>query len=188
MASRKNTRKGPLQEETVDGETPLISKSQRRREALELRDLASQLIKLSPARLGKVPLDDDVREAIMEARQIRSNVARKRQMQFAAKLLRRIDPEPVFQAIESFETDARQLTGRQHRAEKWRDFLLESGDAAVGVLIEQRGDVDIQALRQLIRNSQKEAARNKPPASARALFRTLRDMDEAEALPPTIDS
>lgn len=188
MASRKNTRKGPLHEEAVDGESPLVSKSQRRRDALELRDLASQLIKLSQARLAKVPLDDDVREAIVEARRIRSHVARKRQMQFAAKLLRRIDPEPIFQAIEAFETDARQLTGRQHRAEKWRDFLLESGDTAVGALKEQRADVDTQALRQLVRNSNKEAARNKPPASARALFRLLRDMDEAEALPPAIES
>jgi len=165
-------------------EPPAASKSQRRRDALETRSLASELIKLSAARLGRVPLDDAVRSAIMEARQIRAHVAGKRQLQYVAKLLRRIDPEPIVQTLEEFDGEARQLTGRQHRTEAWRDFLLESGDSAVGVLMQQHNDVDTQAIRQLIRNAHKEAARNKPPASARALFRLLREMDESEQLPP----
>jgi ribosome-associated protein len=169
-------------------EQPLVSKSQRRREALELKSLASELIKLSAARLGRVPLDDSVRSAVMEARQIRSNVARKRQLQYVAKLLRRIDPEPIIQTLEKFDGEARQLTGRQHRSEAWRDFLLESGDDAVGVLMQQRNEVDTQAIRQLLRNAHKEASRNKPPASARALFRLLRKMDESESLPPVTGS
>ncbi len=165
-------------------EQPLASKSQRRRDALETKSLASELIKLNAARLGRVPLDDSVRSAIIEARQIRSNVARKRQLQYVAKLLRRIDPEPIVQTLEGFDSEARQLTGRQHRSEAWRDFLLETGDQAVGVLMQQRDDVDTQAIRQLIRNAQKESARGKPPASARAIFRLLRKMDESEPLPP----
>jgi ribosome-associated protein len=169
-------------------EQPLVSKSQRRREALELKSLASELIKLSAARLGRVPLDDSVRSAVMEARQIRSNVARKRQLQYVAKLLRRIDPEPIIQTLEKFDGEARQLTGRQHRSEAWRDFLLESGDDAVGVLMQQRNEVDTQAIRQLLRNAHKDASRNKPPASARALFRLLRKMDESESLPPVTGS
>ena len=169
-------------------EQPLASKSQRRRDALETKSLASELIKLNAARLGRVPLDDSVRSAIMEARQIRSNVARKRQLQYVAKLLRRIDPEPIIQTLEGFDGEARQLTGRQHRSEAWRDFLLESGDQAVGVLMQQRDDVDTQVIRQLIRNAQKETARGKPPASARAIFRLLREMDEAEPLPPATAS
>jgi ribosome-associated protein len=161
-----------------------VSKSQRRREALELKSLASELIRLSPSRLGRVPLDDAVRSAVVEARQINSNVARKRQLQYVAKLLRRIDPEPIVRTLEAFEGEARQLTGRQHRAEAWRDFLLESGDQAVAVLMRQRNDTDTQALRQLIRNAHREAARGKPPASGRALFRALREMDEIDPLPP----
>jgi ribosome-associated protein len=169
-------------------EQPLASKSQRRREALELKSLASDLIKLSPARLGRVPLDDAVRSAIMEARQIRSNVASKRQLQYVAKLLRRTDPGPIVRTLEDFEGEARQLTGRQHRVEAWRDLLLESGDQAVSVLMKQRNDADTQSIRQLIRNTHKEAARGKPPAAARALFRALREMDEMDPLPPTTGS
>lgn len=166
-------------------EQALASKSQRRREALELKSLASELINLSPSRLDRVPLDDDVRSAVNEARQIRSNIARKRQLQYVAKLLRRIEPEPILQTLEGFEGEARQLTGRQHRTEAWRDFLLESGDHAVSVLMKQRMDADTQAIRQLIRNANKETSLGKPPASARALFRALRELDELKPLPPT---
>ena len=102
--------------------------------------------------------------------------------------MRRIDPEPIFQTIEAFDNEARQLTGRQLRSQAWRDFLLESGDQALGVLIKQRNNVDTQAIRQLVRNAHKEAGRGKSPAAARALFRVLREMDELTPLPPVTGS
>jgi ribosome-associated protein len=160
-----------------------VSKSQRRRDALEVKSLARELIKLNQAKLDRVPLDEPVRAAVDEARQIRSNVARKRQMQYVAKLLRRDDPEPILLALEQFDAEAREITGRQHRAESWRDFLVERGDPAVGELIGLRPDTDTQAIRQLIRNVRREAAGNRPPAAARTLFRTLREMDQSEPLP-----
>ena len=81
---------------------------------------------------------------------------------------------------------ARQLTARQHRVENWRDFLLISGDTALGKLLQQRREADGQAIRQLIRNAQREVSRGKPPASSRALFRLLRVMDEDTPLPPLL--
>jgi ribosome-associated protein len=161
-----------------------VSKSQRKREAQEIRSLATRLIALSPARLAEVPLDDTLRREVEAARGIRSHVARKRQMQFVAKLLRRDGGEAVAEALAGFDHEASQLTARQHRSEAWRDHLLEHGDAAVGALLERRRDTDAQTVRQLLRNARREAAHGKPPAAARSLFRLLRDMDEREALPP----
>lgn len=160
-----------------------VSKSQRRRDALEVKSLARELINLDQAKLGRVPLDDDVRAAVVEARGMRANGARKRQMQYVAKLLRREDLEPVLLALEKFDGEARELTGRQHRCEAWRDFLLEKGDSAVGELVQCRADTDTQAIRQLVRNAAREAASNKPPAAARTLFKLLHAMDQAESLP-----
>lgn len=160
-----------------------VSKSQRRRDALEVKSLAQELINLDQARLGRVPLDDSVRAAVMEARGMRANGARKRQMQFVAKLLRREDLEPILHALEKFDGEAREITGRQHRCEAWRDFLLEKGDSAVGELMQRRADTDTQAIRQLVRNAGREAARNKPPAAARTLFKLLHAMDQGEPLP-----
>ncbi|MDX1380499.1 MAG: ribosome biogenesis factor YjgA, partial [Xanthomonadales bacterium] len=161
-----------------------VSKSQRRRDALEVKALAAQLIGLSPALRAQLPLDEDVRRAIEQARAIRSNVARKRQLQFVAKLLRRADPEAIREALADFDADARKLAARQHRCEAWRDRLVDQGDAALGALLQQRPGSDGPRLRQLMRTARQEAAGGKPPAAARALFRVLREMDELEPLPP----
>jgi ribosome-associated protein len=174
-----------MKESKPAGEAPEdVSKSQKRREALEIRTLAARLIGLSPAQLAQVPLDDHVRAEIEQARRIRSNVARKRQMQFVAKLMRRSDPAVIHAALAAFDQEARQLTARQHRSEAWRDHLLAAGDAAIGELLQQRRDADGQALRQLVRNALREARADRPPAAARALFRELRALDETEPLPP----
>ena len=160
------------------------SKSQRRRDALEVKSLASRLIELPAARLARVPLDEQLRSEIEDARRMKSWGARKRQLQYVAKLIRRDDPEPILDALESFENEARHLNARHHRSEAWRDFLLENGDKAVGHLLEKRRDADAQAIRQLLRNAAREATRNKPPAAARSLFKLLRELDEADPLPP----
>lgn len=170
--------------EYFDETAELASKSQRRRDALEVKSLASRLIGLSPALLAQVPLEEPLRAAIAEARSIRSNVARKRQLQFVAKLLRRGDPDPILHALEAFGADARQLSGRQHRAEAWRDRLVAAGDSALNELLLRRHDADAQSLRQHMRKARQEADAGRPPAAARGLFRLLREMDEFEALPP----
>ena len=169
--------------ENLGGDAPAASKSQRRREALELKSLAAELIRLGAPGLARIPLDDELKAAIGEARRIRSNVARKRQLQYVAKLLRRIDPEPVFRQLDEMAGEARQINARHHRCEIWRDYLLESGDAAMSELMKHRRGADSQAIRQLVRNAGAETARGKPPAAARSLFRLLREMDEAEPLP-----
>jgi ribosome-associated protein len=168
------------------GESEIISKSQRKRDAQELKSLASELIGLSSSQLANVPLDTNIREAVQEARKIRSNVAGKRQLQFIAKQLRRIETKSIRETIDSFQNKARARTSRQHLVENWRDFLLESGDTALGKLLEQRHKADGQAIRQLIRNAQHEASSGKPPAASRALYRLMRDMDENEPLPPLL--
>lgn len=174
----------PTRKENFAEGDGIPSRSQRKREALETRALASRLIELKPAVVAGFPLDNDVLRAIDDARRIKSHIARKRQLQYVAKLLRRVDEQPIRDALEEIELSARQLTARQHRAEAWRDVLLEEGDMAVSRLLAERHDADAQALRQLLRNAARESRAGKPPAAARALFRMLRDLDESEALPP----
>lgn len=161
-----------------------VSKSQRRRDALALKTLAARLIELGRADLSRLPLDEELRSAIAEARRIHARIARKRQVQYVAKLLRNGDPDAIVAGLQAIEGDARQLTARHHRAEAWRERLLAGGDTAIGELIQARPATDAQVLRQLLRKARQEAAQDRPPAAARALFRRLRDMDEIEPLPP----
>lgn len=161
------------------------SKTKRKHEADRIKTLTKTLLAMSASKLNRIPLDPDVREELMDARKIRSNVARKRQMQFVAKLLRRTDTTPVFDALDAMENEGRLLTARHHRAEAWRDHLLATGDKGLSQLLTERHDVDVPAVRALLRNAQREAAKGKPPASSRTLFRMLRDLDENQTLPGT---
>ena len=71
------------------------SKSARKREYLALQKLGEELIALRQAELDRLPLDEGLLEAIMEARQIKAHGALRRQKQYIGKLMRHIDPEPL---------------------------------------------------------------------------------------------
>ncbi|HET6565000.1 MAG TPA: ribosome biogenesis factor YjgA [Xanthomonadales bacterium] len=167
-----------------------VSKSQLKREALSKKSLAAEVIALGNKQFANAPLDEDLREEFVAARKITAHVARKRQLMFVAKKLRNIDTTEIEQFLASLQQDANQVTLRHHRAEAWRDRLLATesgrdpnGDQALAEFLELRPDADRQALRQLIRNARREMAAGKPPASARSLFRMLRDLDGIEPLP-----
>jgi len=166
------------------GNDEVASKSQLKREAQAIKGLANHLLGLDDARLRQLPLENDVLEAIRQAGKISSHGARRRQLQYVARLLRREDPAAIIQAVEGFEAEARGLTARQHRCEAWRDRLVERGDPGLEDLLQSHPGLDVQALRQLIRNARREISLGRPPAAARALFRALRDLDGQSPLPP----
>jgi len=178
-----NRKRSPAPDQPDDDEELPPSKSQLKREAREKFDLGRELCELPEKVLLTLPLEDRVLQAVQFTRSVRSNVARKRELGFLAKLLRSADVAPVLEALEARQTAARSMNARHHRAEAWRDLLLAGGNTALELLLAQRQDVDVPALRQLVRNAQAEASRNKPPASARKLFRMLRDLDETSTLP-----
>ncbi len=160
-----------------------VSKSQLKREAKALFDFGRRLVELPEPVIRELPLERELLDEVLFTRSITARVARKRQLGFLAKRLRTADLAPVEAALEKRQDAARELNARHHRAEAWRDRLVEEGDAALGTLLESRRDMDAQALRQLVRNAQRERDAGKPPASARKLFRLLRDADESEPLP-----
>lgn len=172
-----NDSKGP--EEAVP-----VSKSQLKREAKALFDFGKRLSDLPEPVLLALPLERSILDEILFARSIKAHVARKRQLGFLAKKLRVTDLSEIEAALNQRAEAARELNARHHRAEAWRDHLLASGDKALTELLETRHDLDIQTLRQLLRNAQREITANKAPGSARKLFRLLRDADNVTPLPP----
>ncbi len=75
------------------------SKSARKREYLALQKLGEELLTLRESDLLHIELDEDLREAVLEARQIKSRGALRRQKQYIGKLMRHIDPEPLRTAL-----------------------------------------------------------------------------------------
>ena len=71
------------------------SKSARKREYIALQKLGEELITLRESDLDGLPLDDRLREAVMDARQIKAHGALRRQKQYIGKLMRHIDPDPL---------------------------------------------------------------------------------------------
>ena len=71
------------------------SKSARKREYIALQELGEELIELKASDLDRLPLDDNLRDAVSEAKQMKAHGALRRQKQYIGKLMRHIDPEPI---------------------------------------------------------------------------------------------
>jgi len=83
----------------VDDTKP--SKSARKREYLALQKLGEELITLREPDLQSMPLDEDLLEAIMEARRMKAHGALRRQKQYIGKLMGALeDPNPIREALE----------------------------------------------------------------------------------------
>jgi ribosome-associated protein len=175
----------PMRDHTTeaDPENDEVSRSQKRREALDVLKLAHALVELSDAQLARVPLSDELRDEVVGARAVTQQIARKRQTQFLAKQLRRREDElePIRAALEHDRDHSRRETANLHRVETWRERLIAEGDDALTELLQHFPQSDRQHLRQLARQARAERDANKPPHAQRELFRTLREMfDSAE--------
>lgn len=162
----------------ADNEEESVSKSQRKREMHALQALGEELVELSVDQFKKIDLPEDLRIAILEARRIHQRGARKRQMQFIGRLMRNVDAAPIQEHLDTLRGHSQRAAQQLHNIERWRDRLLAEGDSALEELLQSYPHADVQNLRQLLRNANKEALANKPPSAARSLFRSLRELLE----------
>lgn len=159
-------------------EEDIISKSQKKRDATAAQELGKELLSLSPEALNTIELPETLNKALDDARRIKKNSALKRQLQYIGKLMRHMDVEPIREQYLKLTNHFRQDIKEFHHLEKWRDRLLSEGDKALEDLINEVPDTDRQHLRQLIRQSAKETKLNKPPKSAREIFKYLKTLFE----------
>ena len=75
------------------------SKSARKRAYLALQKLGEELITLRESDLQAMPLDEELRDAVLEARRIKAHGALRRPKQYIGKLMGRIAPEPIREAL-----------------------------------------------------------------------------------------
>ncbi len=162
-------------EQEVDAEPK--SKTQVKREMEALQELGKKLLGQKPEFLAKLPLSDELRAALKESERIRQNEAKRRHLQFIGKLMRDVDADLIRQHLDRQEAGTREYVQHFHQLENWRDRLL--GDVEeITAFMQAYPQADRQHLRQLIRNAEREAAHNKPPASSRKLFKYIRELDE----------
>ncbi len=155
------------------------SKSQRKRDMLALQKIGEVLVTLSASQLAKVPLEPSLADAVNAARAIKSHEGKRRQLQYIGKLMRHLDPAPIQAAIDKIQLKNHLNKSRFHQVERWRDRFIAEGDVLLQEFLQQYPQTEIQELRQLVRNAQKEKEINKNGGAETALFRFLRDVIES---------
>lgn len=166
-----NERGNPLDEE---GRVIRTNKSQVKRDVAELADIIKTLIELNDGELKKIPLEEDHLKAIKAARSMKM-AALKRQLQYINKIMRKGDIQQVKQSVDDI-LQAREGNARAFKQlEKWRERLIDNEDkSALTEFCELHPNADVQRLRQLIRNTQKERSQEKPPKYFRELFQEIK--------------
>jgi ribosome-associated protein len=162
---------------------PILSKTKLKAEADAQQAIGKKLIELSKDKLTKLNLPETLYEAVLESKRLTANGAIRRQLQYIGRLMRETDTAPIVEQMSRWEGKHNDENARFHALERWRDRLInESGTSQSNLLQEFVAlypQTDIQQLRNLIRNAQKEQLANKPPKSSRELFKLLRDVSEA---------
>lgn len=163
-----------------ENEEEWVSKTQVKREMEKLQALGAKLPTLNAEQLKKVPLSPELMSAVKEAQRLQQrSEATRRQLQYIGRLMRSEDAEAIQTAIERFEAGKQAHAQIFHKLERWRDRLILGDNSDLQAYLEQDADADIQHLRQLLRNAQKEAKLGKPPVASRKLFKYLRERAEA---------
>jgi ribosome-associated protein len=162
------------QNEAEFDEIEPVSKSQLKRDSLELQALGRQLAALPAEHLARIPLDPPLIEAIELAKRLRNKrSALKRHYQFLGKLLRARDPEPIRAALAEIDQQGRASIRRHHRAENWRDRIVEEGNDAIDALLVEAPAADRQRLRQLWRNYGSAASDAKRSQNSRLIYKEI---------------
>jgi ribosome-associated protein len=155
------------------------SKSARKRHMHSLQAMGESLVNLNDRQLDKIPIGDErLLSAIRECRQMRSNNARKRHLQFIGKLMRNIDAAPIEQALLALHTSRQRSTATFHQLEQLRTDILAAGTGGVELAIAAFPAADRQQLRQLVLQHEREIQYNKPPAASRKLFSYLKALQD----------
>lgn len=165
-----------------DTDQPLISKTKLKAEADAKQALGKLLIDLPLDKIDQLNLPEELLDAVLEAKRIKSNSALRRQVQYIGRLMREVDPAPIQAQLDRWNGKDQQENARFHAMEKWRDRLIEEGgrpnSEALQAFVAKYPDADIQQLRNLSRNAHKELAGNKPPKNSRELFKCIREIIE----------
>ena len=155
-------------------EIEIVSKTQLKRESIDIQKLGMRLVGMSAEHLAKIPLDEHVLEAIALAKKIQNKrSALKRHYQFLGKLLRARETDAIFDAIRLIEEANHGHIQRFHQAEMWRDEIISKGNDAIESLVSQQTGADRQKLRQLSRNYASATKSERQTQIARLIYKEV---------------
>src|SRR5258706_14235604 len=147
-------------------EAEFVSRTKKKQQVEELQKLGAALVDLPPVQLDALGLPALLFAAVREAQRITSHGARRRQMQYIGKLMRKVDAEPVRAALAMIGGQSALARARQKRLEGWRERLI-GDDLALTAFAGEHPGADPQELRTPIRNARKGISEARPPTPQR---------------------
>ena len=162
-----------MRRRSIPGEPEPPSKGELKRRAQSVQELADRLVEAPEGMLDALGLPEALRDAVQLARRISGGSALVRQKQYVAKVMRRLDLEPLRAAFDSRDVERRFEARRFQRAERWRDRIVAEGAAGVEALVRELPQLDDPAFRALADEARREDGSGRPPRARRELFRAL---------------
>nr|WP_314706080.1 ribosome biogenesis factor YjgA [uncultured Comamonas sp.] len=143
------------------------TRTDRKIESDALQDLGEALLGLRPKLLERLQLPEKLMDAFAEQKRLSNFEAKRRQMQFIGKLMRKLEDSQVQAAKAALEEQRTGVSLEQANilvAEQWRDRLIIS-DEPLTIWLEQFPQTDVQQLRTLMRQVRKDEATAKVKAA-----------------------
>ncbi len=164
---------------------PIISKTKLKAEADAQQALGKRLTELPKDKLAKLDIPEALYDAVLESHRLSSNGAIRRHLQYIGRLMRDVDSAPISEQLDRWEGKNLEENAQFHTLERYRDKLIEESvlpnSETLQTFITKYPHAEIQHLRTLSRNAQKEKEKNKPPKSSRELFKLLREIHESSS-------
>lgn len=136
------------------------TRTDRKVESDALQDLGEALLGLRPKLLERLQLPEKLVDAFAEQKRLSNFEAKRRQMQFIGKLMRKLEEHQVEAAKAALQEQRTGVSLEQTNilvAEQWRDRLIIS-DEPLTIWLEQFPQTDVQQLRTLMRQVRKDDA------------------------------
>ena len=146
------------------------SKSQLKRDSTELQKIGQQLTEATEALLKKCELPDNLHRAIHEYNNLPNrHGAKRRQLQFIGKLMRELTDEEIERILRQTNQNSALLQRRTLEMDQLLITFLTGDDSGVEMLLTRHPKIDMQQLRQLIRQARKEQQTEQQKAEQKEL-------------------
>jgi ribosome-associated protein len=153
------------------------SRSQVKRDFRALKELAMQLAGLPKGQLRVMPLSEKALEATLASHGMARN-ALHRHYRYLSALLAQEDVAAIRAALGGARRPHVTDVAKLHETEQWRDELLTADETHLAALFARYPECDRDHVRRLVRSAREEQELEKPPKSARQLFRYLRQLQD----------
>ena len=151
----------------------VVSKTELKKDSKKIQQFGRKISELSINNIEAFKFPLNIYEAVIGLKNLKSNSAKKRQVQYLGKLLREIDLTDALIVMKQLEVSSQKEIQRNHIIEAWRDKLLINNDS-ITEFIDKYPQIDRQTLRQTISNTQKEKKDNRKPKHSRQLFKLIK--------------